>query len=184
MYPVARSSNKSVTAPTAEFLRTHIFGPVGMRDSLVIPIPPARVPNFASAYALHKGAWVDISNSPLNFIVGHDGVISTIDDMTRWAAVIQGGKIPPAKYRRTAFTSGTTKKGERTNYGFAWRLSSLDAQRVLQHEGCWSGIATASRTCPQGLTAIVLSNATEGKEFWNCEDALAIARSLAQQKHN
>jgi CubicO group peptidase (beta-lactamase class C family) len=120
--------------------------------------------------------WADISYSPLNFIVGHDGVVSTIDDMTRWATAAVTGKLLSGGERAAMFRAGSTNDGTATQYGFGWRFADLDGVRVVQHEGCWSGFRNGMVLSVEGgLGAIVLTNAADGEEFWNCDDSLQLA---------
>jgi CubicO group peptidase (beta-lactamase class C family) len=151
-----------------------------MKDSGVIAPPPGKTAKLSSAYARQGEAWVDISYSPLNFILGHDGVVSTIEDMTRWAAAVQAGKLLPADLMASVFVSGSTRDGRPTNYGFGWRMSELEGNRVFQHEGCWSGYRNGIvYDAGSQRTAVVLSNAgAEGQEFWDCDEGLSLARRL------
>jgi CubicO group peptidase (beta-lactamase class C family) len=159
----------------SDFLTRRIFGPLGMKDSMVIPAPPARISRLALAYTGQEGGgWRDISYSRLNFMVGHDGVVSTIDDMARWAA----GTLFPAG----AFQSGLLNDGKLANYGFGWRLSELDGKHVGQHEGCWAGYRNAIVHVPEAkLSVVVLTNAADGKEFWNCEENVILGREIARR---
>ena len=166
----------------AEFLSRRIFGPLKMKDSLVIPQPPATIARMASAYTLARGEWIDISYSPLNFMVGHDGVVSTIQDMTRWATAIGKEGVLSAESRLGMFQTGSTNDGKPTNYGFGWRIDSLDGKRVFQHEGCWSGFRNGIvLSADARLSAIVLTNAADNDTFWNCEESLTLARELLRR---
>jgi CubicO group peptidase (beta-lactamase class C family) len=159
----------------SEFLQRRIFGPLGMKDSMVIPAPPGRIPRLALAYVAQEGGWRDISYSRLNFMVGHDGVVSTIDDMARWAA----GTLFPAG----AFQSGLLNDGRPAGYGFGWRLAELEGQRMVQHEGCWAGYRNAIVHVPEAkLSVVVLTNAADGQEFWNCDDSVTLAREIARRR--
>jgi CubicO group peptidase (beta-lactamase class C family) len=163
----------------AGFLRRNIFGPLGMKNSQVIPLPPAKITRLASAYTRSRGEWADISYSPLNFMVGHDGVVSTLDDMTLWATAIGRGKLLPAAEGSVMFQAGSTNDGRPTGYGFGWRLAGLKGARVFQHEGCWSGFRNGIvLSSDASSSAIVLTNAADAGEFWNCDDGLNLAREL------
>jgi CubicO group peptidase (beta-lactamase class C family) len=81
-----------------------------------------------------------------------------------------------------AFQSGRTNDGRPTGYGFAWHLKDLDGVPVAQHEGCWAGYRNAIVRVPgKKLTVIVLTNAADGAEFWNCDDSVKLARELARR---
>lgn len=160
----------------AEFLAARFFRPLGMKDTMVMPPVWTAIPRLALAYTRRDGKWADISYSPLNFMVGHDGVITTVEDMVRWAGSWDGPAVAEA------FQSGRTNDGRPTGYGFAWHLKDLDGEPVAQHEGCWAGYRNAIVRVPgKKLTVIVLTNAADGAEFWNCDDSVKLARELARR---
>ena len=153
-----------------------------MKHSLVIPRPPGTVEGLALAYFRRNDGWRDISYSPLNFMVGHDGVVSTLADMETWARHLGQRTSSVSGANSPAFRSGSTNNGRRTNYSAGWRHAELDGRKVLQHEGCWSGYRNAIVHVPDArLSAIVLSNASDGKEFWNCDDNVQLARELIRR---
>lgn len=163
----------------SEFLSRRIFGPLQMKDSQVIPQPPATIAALASAYTWSNGKWVEISYSPLNFMVGHDGVVSTIEDMARWTTAIGNGALLPPEKRAAMFHAGQTDDGKPTQYGFGWRLADLNGVRVFQHQGCWSGFRNAIVLSSDARrSAIVLTNAADNSEFWNCNEMLTLAREF------
>ena len=166
----------------SHFLKGRIFEPLGMKHSLIIPLPPVKVAKLASAYARSQREWVNISYSPLNFIVGHDGVVSTLQDMTRWIRAIANGPLLTVAERSAMFETGFTNDASPIRYGFGWKLAELEGARVFQHEGCWSGFRNGIVLSPgAGFSAIVLTNANDADEFWNCEDSLNLARDLVRQ---
>jgi CubicO group peptidase (beta-lactamase class C family) len=123
-----------------------------------------------------------VSYSPLNFMVGHDGVVSTLTDMVQWVRAMESGRGLPAGSLEAAFRSGGTNDGRPTGYGFGWRLNELGGRRVVEHEGCWSGYRNGIVHVPElELSAIVLTNAADGESFWNCDDGLALARELVRR---
>jgi CubicO group peptidase (beta-lactamase class C family) len=169
----------------AEFLTRRLFEPLGMKHSRVIPVPPANVPGMASAYTRWNHKWVNISYSPLNFMVGHDGVVSTLQDMTRWAREMANGMLFTPAEHSAIFETGHTNDGAATQYGFGWRIAEVEKLRVFQHEGCWSGfrngiVLSADRV----FSAIVLTNANDVDEFWNCEESMNLARELVRRASN
>jgi CubicO group peptidase (beta-lactamase class C family) len=153
-----------------------------MKHSLVIPPPPGTVDGLARAYVRRNDGWRDISYSPLNFMVGHDGVVSTPGDMEIWARHLGKMTSSSSGASSPAFKSGSTNDGRPTNYSAGWRHAEINRTKVLQHEGCWSGYRNAIVHVPDArLSAVVLSNAADGKEFWNCEDNVQLARELIRR---
>ena len=153
-----------------EFLRENIFGPLGMRDTLVLDERRQPGPRLALAYEKRNGHWDDVTYSPENYEYGDGGVESTAHDLFKWDQALQAGKLVRRATLDLAFTPGRTSDGtviethyfeHPSAYGFGWFISSDHGARVQEHGGEWSGYRSHIIRIPsRRLTAIVLTNSS------------------------
>ncbi len=152
---IERASRKSY----AEFLKEHIFHPAKMDNTVVYDERKPHIPKPAISYAREGTGFRDIDYTPLNLIVGDEGVFSNIDDMFRWEEALFGGRIVPQRVLDEAFRPATLPGGGQTTYGFGWGLGDLNGHPRINHNGAWVGFRTdISRFPKDQLCVIVLSN--------------------------
>lgn len=68
----------------AEFLQKYIFIPLGMKNTIVLDETKPKIPNRALGYRLNRKKWELYDYDPLNYIVGDEGVYSSLNDLTKW----------------------------------------------------------------------------------------------------
>ena len=141
-YIVERVSGQSY----AEYLRDHVFGPLGMANSGY----DVGDTHLAQGYAA-PGVPCSVLNATTLFSAG--GLYSTVRDMYRWDQALYGSKLLPDDLRSQIFTPQVG------NYGFGWLILQHNGQRTVEHPGLMSGAATHIARLPDaGITVIVLSN--------------------------
>lgn len=177
----------------ADYVREHIFQPVGMDESLIdktylkpgmdVAMGHAKS-NFKDLQPVPPMAWL---NDP-----GAGGIYASVHDMAKWMNVqLAGGVLP---------TSGTDGKPARlfsedsqqqmwsmltpikigkppvpelaplvpnfSGYGEAWFLSDYRGQKLVWHTGGWPGMVSRVTLVPgQHLGVVVLTNAESGAAF-------------------
>lgn len=70
-----------------EFLKREIFAPLGMNNTV---LGAANVTNRAYGYARENGEWVRRDQSPTSATRGDGGIYSSIDDLQKWNASLDG----------------------------------------------------------------------------------------------
>ena len=135
---IERASRKSY----AEFLKEHIFHPAKMDNTVVYDERKPHIPKPAISYAREGTGFRDIDYTPLNLIVGDEGVFSNIDDMFRWEEALFGGRIVPQRVLDEAFRPATLPGGGQTTYGFGWGLGDSNGHPRISHGGAWVGFHT------------------------------------------
>jgi CubicO group peptidase (beta-lactamase class C family) len=135
------------------YLAHHIFEPLGMKNSGVVPTTTV-VNHLAQGYA-HDGAIFrhrDYFDRSLE--IGAGGVYSTASDMLRWNQALDASTLVPASYMQQIFTA--KNKGD---YGYGWFVTSDHGGSRIWHEGSDPGYAAFVIRRPlQQLFIIVLSN--------------------------
>jgi CubicO group peptidase (beta-lactamase class C family)/D-alanyl-D-alanine dipeptidase len=140
-----------------EFLRTRIFAPLGMHDTLAYVADGPEVRLRAWGYSEKDGKWTRTDQNAYSAVLGDGGIYSSIDDLARWDAASYDDRLLSDASRALAFGKQVQVSGEpdATYYGFGWRVTD-DRQ---WHSGESVGFRnTLVRWPKQHLTVIVLSN--------------------------
>ncbi len=162
--------------PFVEFCRERIFKPAGMERTGPDDVA-AVIPGRARGYrrgpdgAPRNSALIDTSNK-----IPGGGLVSTAEDMARFAIALQTGKLLRKETLEAMFAPQKTKDGTPVGYGLGWSLASDG--KVVRHGGSQQGTRTILHMVPDRKLAVVVLCNTEGTDV----DALAaqIAEVLAK----
>ncbi|MCX7512303.1 serine hydrolase [Frateuria sp. STR12] len=177
----------------ADYVRTHIFEPVGMDESLIDKTYLKGGMDVATGHA--KADFKDLRPVPpmawLND-PGAGGIYSSVHDMAKWMNVqLAGGKLPATgadgKARRLfseksqhEMWSMLTPIGinkpqvpelapltpDFFGYGESWFLSDYRGKKLVWHTGGWPGMVSRVTLVPElKLGVVVLTNAESGAAF-------------------
>ena len=144
--------------PWDEYLRDHIFLPLGMKHSGCDRTE--ELPGRATGYlAGAGGAYQPIGAQDGLGAHAGGGLYSTVEDMVLWAGGLASGKVLGKEMLERAATPGLLTDGRRTAYGFGWMTANYRGLREVGHGGDITGFNTYFARYPdQQLTVIVLSN--------------------------
>ncbi|MBE1498330.1 CubicO group peptidase (beta-lactamase class C family) [Amycolatopsis lexingtonensis] len=131
--------------PFAEYLRTRLFGPLGMTASTTVDTPPAGTAGYVRAFGIE----VPVSE-PDWFTGGSHGVLSTAGDLARWLIAQRdgGGVLSPA----SAALAHTPAPGR--GYALGWTVR--DGR--VSHTGDWFSHTAAQVLLPGGYGVAVMAN--------------------------
>jgi len=142
----------------ADFLRTHIFEPAGMKNSVAFEEGISSVSNRAYGYSRESNAWKRTDQSLTSAVLGDGGIYTSIDDLVHWIAWLESGKFDRALVPQTK----TDDPG--IQYGFGWRISEHGGRRYVWHTGETIGFRNAIVRFPaEHLAIVVLTNRNEGE---------------------
>ena len=151
----------------ADFLRTHIFQPAGMKNSVALDEGLSTAARRAYGYSHDDGTWRRTDQSLTSAVLGDGGIYTSIDDLVHWIAWLDAGKFDRALVTQTR----TDDPG--VEYGFGWRISVHDRRRYVWHSGETIGFRNAIVRFPEEhLAVVVLTNRNEGEPH---QTALRIA---------
>ena len=144
-----------------DFLQTRIFGPAGMSATRVID-RTAIVPNKAQGYLWTRGALrVCLPYSATRFR-GSASLQSTLRDLIRWDAILNGDTLLSLKSRTEMWTSGVLNDGKPTGYGFGWEISQVNGHPLITHNGAMNGFLSSLQRYPDDhVTVIVALNQSD-----------------------
>jgi len=142
-----------------DFIRTHIFEPLGMTHSFVRTYDDTR-PDVATEYDDYAlGPWEHADHISYTWFGGAGSIITDPEDLAKWNAALDGGKLLSPRSQREMMTP---VKVDATfpDYGFAIMVSKLpNGHREIYHGGNTMGAATQDARFPDDhLQIIVLAN--------------------------
>jgi CubicO group peptidase (beta-lactamase class C family) len=154
------------------FLRSRIFLPLGMHDTLAFVDGGPGISNRAWGYSGADGHWRRTDQSSTSAVLGDGGIYSNTHDLARWDAALYDDRLLGDASRALAFGKHVEVTGEdhEAHYGFGWRISG----DTVWHSGETIGFRNVIVRWPsQRLTVVLLSNRDEPEPY---ETALAIGR--------
>ena len=145
-----------------DFLRDHVFRPLGMRTTRIISEADI-VPNRAAGYrlvndTLKNQEWV----SPSLNTTADGALYFTVRDLAQWAIALNHWRIPSRTGLEASWTPVRLNSGGTYPYGFGWQITQQRGFRRIGHSGAWQGFQTTIQRYPDfDLTVIVLDNLAE-----------------------
>lgn len=160
---VARVSGQSF----ADFMRDHIFAPIGMHDTLVRALDTDLLPNSATLHVPRPDGGYDrgVFGAPIG---GEGGIVSTIDDMLLWlrhmAAPVIGDADSWAAIRTPLTTHG---------YGLGLFIDRHRGLDRVGHAGAVVGGSSQMVKIPAyGLDIVIMSNGRSSLEGYKLVDTI------------
>lgn len=142
-----------------DYLRRHIIEPLGLKQTYLDDkqrIIPGRARNYSKPKngEIENVPQVDQSNK-----WGGGGLLSTVEDMIRYAHAYDSDRLLKAATIQQMFTAQKTRDGKATNYGLGWATANENGRRRIEHTGGSVGATSALSKYPdQGITIAVLVN--------------------------
>jgi CubicO group peptidase (beta-lactamase class C family) len=176
----------------ADFLKSEIFGPLGMQDTLVLDERKKEKPaRLALGYAKTTAGWRDVSYFPTIYVYGFRGVISTVNDLYKWDQALYTDRLVSRSTLDLAFTPGRANDGRELidpdmtkmmnrpiSYGFGWDISSLNGEKVVEHTGRGIGYsAYIVRVPSRRVTIVMLSNFVNPDRFETARRMIELAEA-------
>lgn len=171
----------------ADFIRQHIFQPVGMNESLIdmtylkpgMDAATGHAPyDFKDIKPVPPMAWL---NDP-----GAGGIYASVNDLAKWMNVqLAGGKLPdgrrlfsekshhamwtmltPIPVGKPPIPEMAPLMPQFYGYGEGWFLSDYHGQKLVWHTGGWPGFVSRLTLVPgTDLGVVVLTNQQSGAAF-------------------
>lgn len=139
-----------------KYLKKTIFEPLDMTATGVEDLA-AIVPHRARGYILRKdqtvrnSAFVDLSAH-----VPADGLVSTVDDLARFAAAFMDGKLLSPPFTKLMMTEYRTAAGEPTHYGLGCFVREEHGRRIVGHGGWQPQVSSFLLIAPDQRAAVVV----------------------------
>ena len=165
---VSAAIEAAAEEPFLTLMRTQIFEPLGMNDTLADSATEA-IPNRVTAYfprfAANPRYGPDLMREiDYSCYAGSSVFLSTPSDLVRFAMAINSGKLLQPATVQLLQTSQRLTSGQETGYGLGWDLESValggQQTRVVGHDGdSLGGMVASFMTFPEhGIVVAVTSN--------------------------
>ena len=146
-----------------EQMRERVFVPLEMRSKVISERDI--VPNRAAGYdrfdgVLENQTWV----APSQNTTADGSLYVTARDMARWSQALDSQTFLTGEEKETMWSPATLDDGQKTDYGFGWKLFSEHGHRIVRHRGDWQGFTTHILHFPNDrLTISVFMNRARGE---------------------
>lgn len=143
----------------ADFVRENVFVPAGMERARVDSVAEI-IRGRAQGYRItDKG---ELTNSPLadnSYKVPGGGFVSTAEDLARFAAALQAGRLLKRETSERMYARQKTVDGKETSYGLGWGVGDREGRRTVGHSGGQQRVSTFLHMLPdQGVAVVLMSN--------------------------
>ena len=152
--------------PFAEYTKTRLFDPVGMRDTSWRDDFTRVVKRRAVGYSEQKGTYA--VSMPFENVHGNGGLLTTVDDLLKWnahldAPVVGDAALVAELQRRAVFTDGRTHE-----YALGLYVDTYKGIAEVDHSGGTAGYrAHLGRYPEQRVSVAVLCNAASANPTAN-----------------
>lgn len=179
MYATAGEVVAAVSGmPWKEFVRTRIFRPLGMDETVPVMAETVGQPNVASPHDRVDGKTVRIENASVDPVAPAGAVWSSVSDMSRWERFLLAGGVTEDSTRllKTAtvdelfepetmvtpsqfYPTARLTHPHWTTYGLGWFQEDYRGEKVDFHTGSIDGmVAIAGLIRDRNLGVYVLAN--------------------------
>jgi CubicO group peptidase (beta-lactamase class C family) len=150
---VERASGQSLRDYAAE----HIFKPLGMNNTEFRDDHNELIPHRAIGYQ-PSGAGYRISQPEFD-VVGDGGVFSTIEDLAKWDANFESGRVGGKAGVAVLEEPGRLNNGQSIPYALALTVGEMGGSTSYSHRGAYAGYRSAMLRIPERhLSVITLCN--------------------------
>ena len=154
-----------------QFMGERIFQPLGMRAT-TNRLPSLIIPNRAAGYEQTNHLWIN-RDSDLTEVFSAGAIASTVGDLAKWSAALDGERLLTAASRQQMWTPVKLNNGTTKPYGFGWNIVQTEGHQNIGHGGSTSGFSASIQRFPEDrLAVIILTNTDE-------EIATTLAKKVA-----
>ena len=152
----------------ADFTRTRLFEPLGMKDTSWRDDYTRIVKRRAIAYGEQKAVFSTLM--PFENVHGNGGLLTTVGDLMTWNANFANPVVGDARFvadmeRRTKFNDGREHE-----YALGLYVDTYRGRREVDHSGGTAGyVAHLSRYPDHGVSVAVICNVTSGNATNNAK---------------
>jgi len=151
-----------------DYLKENIFKPAGMTHTFQDDPLKIIVHRSAPYDTIRKGELGNSVYVNTSYKIPGGGIISDVEDMSRFMIAIQQGKLIKPETWKQMITEVKTNSGEKTYYGFGWILGFPPVNGLpnlpsaVWHGGVQQGSSTAILMLPdKDIGVVILSNMGE-----------------------
>lgn len=139
-----------------DFVKEHVFDPLGMKTALFITNPSEVIPHYAEGYK-HDGENFQLFTTR-SAIVGSTGMVCSVEDMVRWDQCLSNCPLGSGKIDilEQMLTKGQLEDGSSVDYACGLLLEDHKGHQVIRHTGPLFGYDTAYLKFPVDVLSVVV----------------------------
>jgi CubicO group peptidase (beta-lactamase class C family) len=173
---VKRASGKSLR----DFAAERIFRPLGMTHTEFRDDHTSLIPHRALGYQ-PSGSTFRISQPEFD-VVGDGGAYSTIEDLAKWDANFQSGRVGGKQAIALLQTPGTLNDGQTIPYALAVTTGEFHGLKTYSHGGSYGGYRSMLLRVPEKrLSVITLCNTSDAPNTF-AEQVSSVVLGFAAEK--
>ena len=144
---------RATGTPLADYARTRIFQPLGMRDTQFYDDVTRLVKNRAFAFDRARGGeWRD--NTPHSQRTGAGGVLTTVRDLLAWDNNFYEPKVGTRELLAQIHQTGSLNSGQPLTYAYGLQLAEYRGLRVIEHGGSLGGYRAHLMRFPESRASV------------------------------
>jgi CubicO group peptidase (beta-lactamase class C family) len=140
------------------FMEENIFKPLEMNNTFVYNQKNKKTIEFITrGYTKRNRPFED---GYLSGVYGDKGIYSTVEDLLKWDQVLYTNILVKQETLEKAFTPNSYDYRNDTEYGFGWRIETLEnGEKIVYHTGFWGGYNSLfARRLSDHTAIVILSN--------------------------
>jgi CubicO group peptidase (beta-lactamase class C family) len=163
-----------------EFIKTKIFDPLEMKNTLALSKDFPNAPNKCSPYTMAEGKLVKIPFCSIDNLAPAGSIGSSVNDMSHWVMM----QLDNGKYNGQQVVSATAiaatrtpasilgnggamfNKGHFSLYGLGWFLEEYSGRKIVSHTGGVNGFVTSVTLIPEEKLGIIVFTNTDQNAFY------------------
>jgi CubicO group peptidase (beta-lactamase class C family) len=167
-----------------EFLQQQVFGPLGLRDTVLDVACDTPLPRLASPYLPDgSGGWRRAMHGFEHG--GEGGLVSSVDDLLAWTRALTRpapGPLPAGLLQQLASPTRLTG-GQASPYACGLEHSVVDGHGAFGHGGLWPGFRTELLHLPDSdLSVVVISNNGASNPYRLARDVARVVLASASDE--
>jgi len=143
----------------ADFVAKEIFGPLGMKNTLIFDDRRMVIKNRAIGYTPDEedGYYMEHYFNPA--ISGSSNIHTTVEDLFLWDQNFYHNKVGPGGLAAKMEERGRLNSGDTIDYAFGLEVREHRGLKTVSHEGDWGGFLSCMLRFPeQKFTVVCLAN--------------------------
>jgi CubicO group peptidase (beta-lactamase class C family) len=151
-----------------EYMKKHVFEPLGMHDTFIFSIKDSA--KYNPTWSVSRPFPMD----PYDCTYGDKNVYSTVRDLFAWDRSLYQHTYLKKSTLEMAFTPTSNEVRSMHNYGLAWRLFIKNEDTVVYHNGKWHGTNTSFIRLVQDTATIIVLGNKENRNIYQAKEMESI----------
>jgi CubicO group peptidase (beta-lactamase class C family) len=163
-----------------DFVKTKIFDPLDMKNTLALSKDYPNAKNKCSAYTIYDGKLMKITFCYIDNLAPAGSIGSSVSDMSHWVMmqldngryngnqVVTASAIAQTRTPASIIGNGGSifNKGHFSLYGLGWFLEEYSGRKIVSHTGGVNGFVTSVTLIPEEKLGIIVFTNNDQNAFY------------------